>query len=110
MIGCFVMRFLSEALSAFSPLMSSDSTVAALTVEFSFCLSVLGWLGVGVRGCCYVGSWCAYLIEWLRCSCIWDELSVLTSALDKCPNFLHGCVMFPCHGQFILHLDGEFGE
>ena len=46
-IGCFVMRFFSEALFAFSPLVSNDSTVAALTVEFSFCLPVLSWLGVG---------------------------------------------------------------
>ena len=45
--SCFVVRFLSETISAVSPFVSGDSAVATLTVEFALCPPVLGWLGVG---------------------------------------------------------------
>ena len=102
----FGLCFLPKAFSAFCPLVSVYSAVAALAIEFSLCLPVL--LGLGVR-CLrrgYIWLGCAYLIERLRTGCVWDELCILTSALHKCPDLFHRRLPFACHGQFVLHLNG----
>ena len=100
--------FLPEAFPALSPLVTMYSAVATLAIKFSFCLP--GLLGLDVRclGCGYIRLGCAYLIEWLRIGCVRNELRILTSALHKCPDLLHRCIVFACHGQIVLHLDWEF--
>ena len=96
-VGCFVLCFLTEALTAFGPFVAGDSTVAALSVKVSFCLTVLGWLGVRWLRCCCIGRWRTDLVECLWCRS-WYELSILASSLDECPWFLHGRIVFPSHG------------
>ena len=101
-----------ESFTAINPLVPQDVTISAIAFKPSFgffrgvrlvsSVVVGGWLGILLFGLVV-----EFLVQWLHGRGAGEQLSVLATALHELLYFLHGGVMFACHGQFILELDRE---